>query len=91
MRAIKTPPSLKWLINKRARLHGELLALQKAQPKQLSLLNERALSGQINRTLISVIVYCVALDHCFRSKKLKHYMCSNITKPLILNRFFFRQ
>ena len=40
MRAIKTPPSLKWLINKRARLHGELLALQKAQPKQLSLLNE---------------------------------------------------
>ena len=40
MRTIKTPPSLKWLINKRARLHGELLALQKAQPKQLSLLNE---------------------------------------------------
>lgn len=40
MREIKTPPSLKWLIKKRARLHGELNALIESLPRQQKILED---------------------------------------------------
>jgi hypothetical protein len=52
MRSIKTPPSLKWLINKKSRLEGELSSLKNAHPKQLSLLQDYLSKADSNLRVI---------------------------------------
>lgn len=46
MSQIRTPPSLKWLIDKRARLHGELLKLEKSHPKNVEDAKMRVLEAE---------------------------------------------
>lgn len=47
MSSVRTPPSLKWLIDKRARLLGEISKLEESHPKTLEVAKKRVVEAEM--------------------------------------------
>ena len=59
MSSIRTPPSLSWLINKRARLQGEIIKLEESHSKNVDEAKKRVVEAEMSLELAKQDLVCI--------------------------------